>query len=123
MPSQDSPSTDQYLHQLEDPLESALFEKSVARSDPEGAIMLVAWALACGDEIRADALTARLESLAADQPEAYGLAAAANLSRRMVKDAEDEDGDVAGIGVRRITRPRGNEPSSDRTAASDCHPR
>ena len=60
MPSQDSPSTDQYVHQLEDHLESALFEKSVARSDPEGAIMLVEWALACGDEIRADALTGRL---------------------------------------------------------------
>jgi DNA-binding CsgD family transcriptional regulator len=124
MPSKDSPSTGQYLHQLEDHLESALFEKSLARSDPEGAIMLVEWALVRGDEDRADALTGRLESLAADQPQASGLAAAASLSRRMVKHAEDEHEDVAAIGVSRTTvRRREDEPISGRTAASGCHPR
>jgi DNA-binding CsgD family transcriptional regulator len=122
MPSQDSPSTGEYLHHLEDHFESALFEESVARSDPEGAIMLVEWALACGDEDRADALTGRLESLAADQPEASGLAAAANLSRRLVKHAQDVDGDVAAIGVRRIAVRRG-EGNATSGAGVGCNPR
>jgi DNA-binding CsgD family transcriptional regulator len=124
MPSQDSASTGQYLHHLEDHLESALFEKSLARTDPEGAIMLIEWALACGDEDRADALRHRLESLAANQPQASGLAAAANLSRHLVNHAEDEDGDVAATPVRRMAVRRGEgEPISGGTAASGCNPR
>jgi DNA-binding CsgD family transcriptional regulator len=124
MPSQESPSTGEYLHQLEDHFESALFEKSVARTDPEGAIMLVEWALACGDEDRANALTGRLELLAADQPEASGLAAAASLSRRLVKHAQDEDRAVAAAEAGRLAVRRGeNKPVSGSTAASGRNPR
>ena len=124
MPSQDSPRTAKYLRQLEDHLESALFEESVATTDPTGVIMLVEWALAYGDEDRADALTGRLESLAADQPQASGLAAAASLSRRMVKDAREEAGDITGVGIRRVAvRTGGDDAMSRRPDASGRNPR
>jgi DNA-binding CsgD family transcriptional regulator len=79
-----------YVRQLGDHLESALFEARRVDDDPEAAIVLVKSALAYGELARARALVSRLERGAAAHPRATGLARAAATCRQLLNGGPEQ---------------------------------
>ncbi|HUB69598.1 MAG TPA: helix-turn-helix transcriptional regulator [Acidimicrobiales bacterium] len=77
--------TEDYVRQLENHLESALFEAGRVREDPDGAVILVQSAIAVGERERAQALVARLEKGAAAHPHSARLAGATSYCRTLLQ--------------------------------------